>query len=501
MEFEAGILIGDFRIEQRIGAGGMGIVYRARQLSLNRDVALKVLGGSIQTDSGIARFRREAQAIAKLKHQNIAGVLYIGQDDRICYMAMDLIDGICLREVIRRAQRITKPILSLEETVIDFNDASLTHPAIRFDVETADIDLKFDNNPRPLSVEASLLIQKTPYVRRCAEYIRDVSLALAYAHDNGVVHRDIKPENLLLDRSGKVTVIDFGLARFYEDETITYTGQLVGTPLYMSPEQVLGGKSITTQTDIYSLGMVLYELLTLEPPFESPNRESLFRQIMTKSLAPVSWRNPSVPETLTAIVHHALAKDMSERYANMEAFANDLSNYLLGKAVKAPPYRYRFDEGEIRAKRPGAVVYLSFLCFFMAIMTGVPATIAEFLFFKWKIGVIIPLIAILVVTILLFCLGQSLLLGRNWAKVAGLITGVILLCVSIVSIAISWIPHSLPFGFHPQQWMLTGISCGVCAPAFLGILLYPKVSAWFKFASEARNQFRQLKRNRKSDAA
>jgi len=132
--------------------------------------------------------------------------------------------------------------------------------------------------------------------------IRDAAHALAHAHEQGVMHRDIKPDNLLLDRKGQVHLIDFGVARFFDDQSVTYTGQLVGTPLYMSPEQVTGRGAIDARTDIYSLGLVLYELLTLRPPIEATNRENLLRTIVTKPLAPVSWRNSAVKSDLERIV-------------------------------------------------------------------------------------------------------------------------------------------------------------------------------------------------------
>ncbi len=492
MEFETGLHVGDFCIEQRLGAGGMGVVYRARQISLNRLVALKVLGGSIQTETGIARFRREAQAVAKLRHPGIAGILYIGQDENICYMVMDFVDGVSFREVIRRAQNASNPSSTLDDTVWDSNATQLSNNVVRFDLATTAEDNKVGAFKRNrLSGEACQLIAQASYLRRCVEMVRDVALALAYAHEQCVVHRDIKPENLLLDRTRKVTVIDFGLARFYEDETITYTGQLVGTPLYMSPEQILGGKNITAQSDVYSLGMVLYELLTLEPPIEAPNRESLFRQIVTRPLPPVSWKNPVVSESLTAIVHQALAKDTEDRYRTMAALVDDLQKYLLGKPVAAPPYRYRFDEGEIRAKRPSAILYLAFYCFFSAIMIGVPTTITELILYDRRL---LSFIGISLLTVSVFGYGHSLLAGRAWTKITGQVLGVVLACVAIVCIACYFSGQSnLVFGVHREYFLLDAIMSGLSAPAFLGVLFHPRVRAWFRFASEARRQFHQLK--------
>jgi serine/threonine protein kinase len=428
MEFETGLHVGDFCVEQRLGAGGMGVVYRARQISLNRVVALKVLGGSIQTETGVARFRREAQAIAKLKHPNIAGILYLGQDEKICYMVMEFVDGVSFREVIRRARNASNTSSTLDDTVWESIE-TMPNNVVRFDVETTDQgNLDVTPSKNELSLEACKLIAQASYIRRCVEMVRDVALALSYAHEHSVVHRDVKPENLLLDRTRKVTVIDFGLARFYDDETITYTGQLVGTPLYMSPEQILGGKEITGQSDVYSLGMVLYELLTLEPPMEAPNRESLFRHIVTRPLAPVSWKNPAVPDALMAIVHHSLAKDTEVRYQTMATFSEDLQKYLLGKPVAAPPYRFRFDEEEIRAKRPSAVLYLAFLCFFMGIMIAVPATITTFASFFFNDRKLIYLIFLSMIflglTVSVFCYGHSLLAGQKWTKTIGYAYGI-----------------------------------------------------------------------------
>ncbi|MGI8979464.1 MAG: serine/threonine-protein kinase [Pirellulaceae bacterium] len=307
-DLEAGVQIGDFRIERRLGAGGMGIVYQARQISLNRPVALKVLGQALSRSGDVTRFQREAQAAARLRHPSIAQVYYIGQDRHICYMAMELVEGISLRRVLDRLGTTTTADTGLDTAV----EEDLAHEpeaaAIRFDMPTEALhdrqappatphaNPSNDVNPY-LSPKARELRTGLAHVRRCAEVARDAAQAMAHAHEQGVIHRDIKPDNLLLDRKGKVHLIDFGVARFFEDQAVTYTGQLVGTPLYMSPEQVTGRGAVDARTDIYSLGLVLYELLTLRPPVEATNRENLLRNIVTKPLPPCPGATPRCLKT------------------------------------------------------------------------------------------------------------------------------------------------------------------------------------------------------------
>jgi serine/threonine protein kinase len=291
---EAGVQIGDFKIERRIGAGGMGIVYQARQISLNRTVALKVLGQSLKRPSDLTRFQREAQAAARLSHPGVASIYFIGQDRHICYLVMELVEGVSLRRVLDRLGQSTVAHSGLDTAAREeLAHQDLARP-LRFDQPTE--DLTSDSEPAGsgkdplnpyLTPQAVELRSASGHIRRACELVRDVAGALAHAHERGVVHRDIKPDNILLDKSGKVHVIDFGVARFFDDLSVTYTGQLVGTPLYMSPEQVTGRGAIDPRTDVYSLGLVLYELLTLRPPLEAANRENLLRTIVTAAAAGV----------------------------------------------------------------------------------------------------------------------------------------------------------------------------------------------------------------------
>jgi serine/threonine protein kinase len=527
----------------------MGIVYQARQVSLDRPVALKVLGQALSRGTDVTRFQREAQAAARLRHPSIAQVYYIGQDRHICYMAMELVEGISLRRVLDRLGTTTTADTGLDTAVQEDLSHEPEAAAIRFDVPTEALPDRHagpesphpmgpakDQNPY-LSPKARELRTGQLHVRRCAEVARDAALALIHAHEQGVVHRDIKPDNLLLDRKGKVHLIDFGVARFFEDQAVTYTGQLVGTPLYMSPEQVTGRGAVDARTDIYSLGLVLYELLTLRPPVEANNREHLLRNIVTKPLPPVSWRNAAVPEDLARILHRATQKDPDQRYLTAAEMAADLDCYLFGKPVAAPQYHYRLDEREITAARPGSVVYAAVIIFLAAlslflmftsvglmsgimmlgVMTGVGITMMAI---ETGIGGVI-LVAGLVV-------GRGLLAARIWARWAGVVLFVLLCCGSLLGMfgivmmsvalaqALPNTPQSeaaqaktteQPAGaevappFQAQNFvfgMVAMYAVPVLAGLLMGVtgiwsLLSRKAGEWFAFAAQIRWEHRQMR--------
>ena len=436
---EAGVQVGDFRIERRIGAGGMGIVYQARQLSLGRPVALKVLGQALTRGTDVSRFQREAQAAARLKHPAIAQVYYIGQDRHLCYLAMELIDGVSLRRALDRLSTTQANDSSLDSIVKSDLIEEPSAAAVRFDLPTevaaGDGAASVAAEPKPpasevnpyLSPQARELRTSKTYVRRVCELVRDAAQALAHAHEQGVIHRDIKPDNLLLDRGGNVHVIDFGVARFFEDQAVTYTGQLVGTPLYMSPEQVTGRGAIDARTDIYSLGLVLYELLTLKPPIEATNRENLLRTIVTKPLAPVAWRNNAVPEELSRIVHRATQKDPDQRYATANQLAEDLDRFLDAKPVVAPPYHFRLDEREITAARPGNVVLAAFIFFlvgfFISMVLTSFALMMGLMVMNWSSITIVAVQTVFAAVILAagLAVGYGLLLAHQWARWTGVV--------------------------------------------------------------------------------
>ncbi len=416
---EAGVQIGDFRIERRLGAGGMGIVYRARQVSLNRIVALKVLGGALTRPSDIVRFQREAQAAARLNHPNIATVHFVGQDDQQCYMAIEYVEGPSLARIIRCLATAGDPKLHLDSVVRTIEQAEPRAPTMRFDEPTEtlapeDAAKSHEYDLERITPEAEQLAQSAIHIRRCCELVRDAAHALTHAHGKSVVHRDIKPENLLLDSGGQVHIIDFGIARFFEDATITQTGRLVGTPMYMSPEQVTTRLDVDHRTDIYSLGLVLYELLTLRPVMLAPTREGVLRNIVTKALPPVGSKNPDVSQDLEGIVHKATARDPDVRYQTAREIAADLQRWLDGKPVSAKPYRYEMDLTEIEATRPRSVLALSIALqavFLVLALFGI-----AFLFLELgSVGLLIGL-GVLSIGSATFILGWGLVSGYSWAR-------------------------------------------------------------------------------------
>src|SRR4051794_37899188 len=220
--------LGDFELVREIGRGGMGVVYKARQISLNRDVALKVLSGGLGlTAKAVQRFRREAEAAAKLHHTNIVPIYATGEENGVHFYAMELIDGPSLDVVIRQlrqAQSDKAPIASPRSP----DGLATTSPS-------SDRPVASDSNAAPLT--SSSLSSDGHYFDTVAKMIADVADALDYAHQQGVIHRDLKPSNLLLSPDGRLSINDFGLARMLEQPGMTMTGEFVGTPSYMSPEQ------------------------------------------------------------------------------------------------------------------------------------------------------------------------------------------------------------------------------------------------------------------------
>jgi serine/threonine protein kinase len=491
----AEVTLGDFVIERRLGSGGMGVVYQARQVSLGRLVALKVLGDALNRPEDIARFRREAQAVAKLDHPHIAGVHYIGQDESLCYMALEFVDGASLRRVIDAIDR--DPKLTVDSALDVLSSAEAAPPVVRFDAPTVTMP-----SPQPQGSQLppsgpTPRTTSTDHVRRCVEIARDAALALAHAHERGVVHRDVKPENLLLDRSGKVRLIDFGVARFFEDVTITSTGQIVGTPTYMSPEQVTGRLEVDHRTDVYSLGLVLFELLTLGRAVDAPTREGVLRHVVTKALPPVSGLNRSVSPSLMAVVHKASAKDPDDRYQTADAFAEDLQNVLDGKPVHAPPYRYRLDEREIDAERPKAIIGISFefamiavfSLFWTSVVLALPPDARRIIGYDGPLPSIVGTGTGL--AFLLLAVAWAILTGRRWGRWAGMIG-----CLAWLAICARYL-----YGFlderHRVEANLFFATAGPTALMFflaaasIACLASSQANHWFRLARRIRAEQKQ----------
>lgn len=274
----SGIRFGDFELGEELGRGAMGVVYRARQTGLNRDVALKVvLAGQFAGDSDRKRFMAEAEAAARLDHPNIVPIYAVGEHDERQYYAMRLIEG-------RSLATMLKPPWE---------------PA------------------------------------RAARFVARLARAVHHAHQRGVLHRDLKPANVLVDGAGEPHITDFGLARRLDsDGGLTVTGSPLGTPAYMAPEQAASDGAATTAADVYGLGAILYELLAGHPPFSADNLPAMLRKITEEAPVPLS---AGLPRDLTTVVGKCLRKEPSRRYASAEELAADLDAWVDGRPVQARP--------------------------------------------------------------------------------------------------------------------------------------------------------------------
>jgi serine/threonine protein kinase/tetratricopeptide (TPR) repeat protein len=317
--------LGDFVLERELGRGGMGIVYLARQVSLERTVALKVLPFAAVLDPRqIARFRSEAQAAAQIQHPNIVPVFAIGVDRGVHYYAMQFIDG----------QPLDRAIAELREAEVASVGRSKRLPHRRDLAEVHADGSGSTDAPRPRSRKRC----SHDYDHHVARLGVQAAMALEAAHQHGVIHRDIKPSNLLVDPAGKLWVTDFGLARVPRDAAFSATGDVVGTMRYMSPEQAKGQTSlIDPRTDVYSLGVTLYELLTLEPAVPGTSSPELLRRIDQLVPRPPRKLRPQIPADLENVILKAIAKDREDRYESARDLADDLQRFLDGKPTLAKP--------------------------------------------------------------------------------------------------------------------------------------------------------------------
>ncbi len=305
-----GRVLGDYRLLREVGRGGMGVVYEAEQVSMRRRVALKVLYPTVtQSPRAIERFRREAQATGRLHHTNIVSVHGIGSEAGTWFYAMDLVEGRPLHRVIEDMRR-------LEGLPADAPERQ----------ESSSAGGAFSTSAgRP---------EEYAHVARAFWGVAD---ALATAHAAGVVHRDLKPANLLLDGTGTLKIVDFGLARIRGEEgALTVTGDVVGTPAYMSPEQARG-REVDARSDVYALGATLYEVLARRPPFAGDDVAVVLRQVLTRDPPPLRRVQRRIPRDLETIVMRAIEKEPERRYPSAKDLAHDLLLFAEGGAIKARP--------------------------------------------------------------------------------------------------------------------------------------------------------------------
>jgi serine/threonine protein kinase/Tfp pilus assembly protein PilF len=316
--------LGDYRLIREVGRGGMGVVYEAKQITLDRRVALKVLPFAAVLDQRqIARFKNEAQAAAHLQHPNIVPVYSVGCDRGVHYYAMQYVEGQSLDGAIRQLR------------------ASTTAPGVVAPPDPppevdADADTRRSAAATWKSFSGHASLRSREFYRTAARIGAEAAEALEHAHQCGVIHRDVKPSNLLVDNRGKVWITDFGLAHFETNANLTVTGDVMGTFRYMSPEQATGKKGwIDGRTDVYSLGVTLYELCTLTSVFEESDRQLLLQQIVNQDPPNPRQVNPAIPVDLETILLKAMSKSLGDRYATAGELADDLRRFLHGEPIAA----------------------------------------------------------------------------------------------------------------------------------------------------------------------
>jgi eukaryotic-like serine/threonine-protein kinase len=322
--------LGDFILEREIGRGGMGVVYEARQVSLQRRVAVKVLPfASVLDAKQIARFRNEAQAAAQLHHPHIVPVFAVGIERGVHYYAMQLVAGRPLDQVIEELREAGSQGVDVEREGLRT-------------VENVGCGERLNEYSSGTSTERFQPLRSShesaTYFQAIAQLGVQAAEALHAAHELGIVHRDIKPSNLLLESSGKLWVTDFGLARFRHDGTLTRSGDIVGTMRYMSPEQAAGHTALVDhRSDIYSLAATLYELLTLRPAIDGSTAAQLLRAIDHQEPPRLTRVRPDIPRDLETIVRKSMAKSREDRYATAQELADDLRRFQAGEPIRARP--------------------------------------------------------------------------------------------------------------------------------------------------------------------
>jgi serine/threonine protein kinase/WD40 repeat protein len=326
--------LGDYRILREVGRGGMGVVYEAEQVSLGRHVALKVLPEqALLNPTHLERFRREAKAAAKLHHTNIVPVYGVGEADGVHFYAMQFIRGEGLDLVLNDLRHMRNQPSALSQGSMA---ASLVCGQFRLG-QAFHTDTECPAEKPDLSAPSSSSLSGGPvnsdYCRSVARIALQVAEALAYAHRQGVLHRDIKPSNLLLDAQGIVWVTDFGLAKAEGADELTHTGDIVGTMRFMAPER-FDGTSLP-QSDIYALGLTLYELLTLRHAFDDSNKAKMIERIAHQPPVPPRKIDRLIPRDLETVVLKCLAKDPADRYSSAESLAEDLRRFLADRPVRA----------------------------------------------------------------------------------------------------------------------------------------------------------------------
>ena len=355
--------LGDYRVLREIGRGGMGVVYEAEQESLGRRVALKVLSASSLLDpKQVKRFEREAKAAARLHHTNIVPVFGVGRQEGHHYFVMQFIAGLGLDVVLDDLRRLRgeksegKPSAA-SSRVAGLTGADVARSLITGRFEAAgppgegsvtepfnDSDSAAGNGDPAGSDSFSVILPGSSelsassdpdrqFYRSVARIGMQVAEALEYANRQGIFHRDVKPSNLLLDNHGNVWVADFGLAKTAEADDLTHSGDILGTIRYMAPERFQG--KCDARSDVYSLGLTLYELVALRPAYEAADRHSLMERVLHEEPERLKKRSPGVPRDLETIIAKATSRDPAGRYGTAAALAEDLRRFVEDRPIRA----------------------------------------------------------------------------------------------------------------------------------------------------------------------
>ncbi len=353
--------IGSFRLVRRLGGGGMGVVYLAEQDELKRPVALKLVRPELLYFPGAReRFRREVDALARMHHPGIVSVIAGGEERGAPYLAMEWVDGATVQEVL--AEVAYRDPTTLMARDLELAVHAVTERRERTAAESAaaaTVGRRVGSRESTVGEAARRMFSGT-WVAACLRIARHVAEALAHAHERGVLHRDIKPSNVMITCDGRVRLLDFGLARAEGADELTRTGMHLGSAAYMSPEQVRGDHaSVDERTDVYSLGVTLYELLTLRAAFAADSVESTCAAVLAGAAAAPRTFNASVLRDAETTCLAAMEKDRERRYASAAAFADDVGNVLELRPIQARRPGVLLRTRRWAQRRPAAAVALA----------------------------------------------------------------------------------------------------------------------------------------------
>ena len=354
-------IVGHYRLLRQLGAGGMGVVHLARDEKLGRLCALKVLPlGLGLSKRARERFRREARAVAQLDHPGIVPVYDTGELEGVPFFTMRYVEGNTLGQLLANLRGMGIPTGELTPLHLTRFIDSRNSPE-------EDVTADEDHEPVQAALEATW---GRTFVETACRIVMEVADALDHAHRHGIIHRDVKPSNILISNQGRALLFDFGLARVEREASITASGEFVGTPYYMSPEQVAGKQPlIDLRTDVYSLGVTLFELLTLQPPFDGNTTNEVLRKILFKEPPRLRRLNMMVPADLETICLTAMEKDPHRRYSTAGELSADIARFLAFRPVKARPIGPITRTVRAARRRPAATLAT---CLALILLMGAP---------------------------------------------------------------------------------------------------------------------------------